>query len=207
MDWVKIFEVLITSMASIIVALVTAGFFKQRRDENEKIKSKEKLIEQIQKDEIVHLAIREVRRRYNADRVYIWQFHNGGSFYTTSPMQRLSITYERCSDGLERKADKNQNHLITNFSTYIKDTMDGNMFYPNIEDMHDIGLRSLAQSNGTKSHCAVPIYDKDSHLVALLCLDWVFSEIPLDYLKKDGKFTQDFIEEFSTDADTLDKYL
>ena len=207
MDWVKIFEVLITSIASIIVALVTAGFFKQRRDENEKIKSKEKLIEQIQKDEIVHLAIREVRRRYNADRVYIWQFHNGGSFYTTSPMQRLSITYERCSDGLERKADKNQNHLIANFSTYIKDTMDGNMFYPNIEDMHDIGLRSLAQSNGTKSHCAVPIYDKDSHLVALLCLDWVFSEIPLDYLKKDGKFTQDFIEEFSTDADTLDKYL
>jgi len=207
MDWVRIVEVLITSVTSIVVALVTAGYFKQMRDRKEKVKSKEKLIEQIQRDEIVHLAIRDVRRRYNADRVYIWQFHNGGSFYTTSPMQRLSITYERCSDGLERKADKNQNHLITNFSTYIKDTMDGNMFYPNIEDMHDIGLRSLAQSNGTKSHCAVPIYDKDSHLVALLCLDWVFSEIPLDYLKKDGKFTQDFIEEFSTDADTLDKYL
>ena len=207
MDWVKIIEVLITSITSIVVALVTAGYFKQMRDRKEKIKSKEKLIEQIQKDEIVHLAIREVRRRYNADRVYIWQFHNGGSFYTTSPMQRLSITYERCSDGLERKADKNQNHLIANFSTYIKDIMDGNMFYPNIENMNDIGLRSLAQSNGTKSHCAVPIYDKESHLVALLCLDWVFSEIPLEYLKKDGKFTQDFIEEFSTDADTLDKYL
>jgi len=207
MDWVKIIEVLITSITSIVVALVTAGYFKQMRDKKEKVKSKEKLIEQIQKDEIVHLAIREVRRRYNADRVYIWQFHNGGSFYTTSPMQRLSITYERCSDGLERKADKNQNHLIANFSTYIKDIMDGNMFYPNIENMNDIGLRSLAQSNGTKSHCAVPIYDKESHLVALLCLDWVFSEIPLEYLKKDGKFTQDFIDEFSTDADTLDKYL
>ena len=207
MDWVKIIEVLITSITSIVVALVTAGYFKQMRDKKEKVKSKEKLIEQIQKDEIVHLEIREVRRRYNADRVYIWQFHNGGSFYTTSPMQRLSITYERCSDGLERKADKNQNHLIANFSTYIKDIMDGNMFYPNIENMNDIGLRSLAQSNGTKSHCAVPIYDKESHLVALLCLDWVFSEIPLEYLKKDGKFTQDFIEEFSTDADTLDKYL
>lgn len=207
MDWIRIVEVLITSITSIVVALVTAGYFKQMRDKKEKIKSKEKLIEQIQKDEIVHLAIREVRRRYNADRVYIWQFHNGGSFYTTSPMQRLSITYERCSDGLERKADKNQNHLIANFSTYIKDIMDGNMFYPNIEDMNDIGLRSLSQSNGTKSHCAVPIYDKDSHLVALLCLDWVFSEIPSEYIKKDGKFTQDFIEEFSTDADTLDKYL
>lgn len=207
MDWIRITEVLITSITSIIVALVGAGFFRQMREKQEKNKSKEKLMEQIKRDEIVHLAIRDVRRRYNADRVYIWQFHNGGSFYTTSPMQKLSITYERCSDGLERKAEKNQNHLITSFTSYIKDVMDNNMYFPDIEDMNDIGLRSLAYSSGTKGHCAVPIYDKDKHLVAILCLDWVFSEIPAEYLKKDGKFTQDFIEEFSTDADTLDKYL
>lgn len=207
MDWIRILEVLIASFTSIAVALITAGYFKKMNDKKEKIKSKEKLLEQIQRDEIVHLAIREIRRTYNADRIYIWQFHNGGSFYTTSPMQRLSITYERCSDGLERKADKNQNHLITNFSTYIKDTMDGKMFFPDIMEIADIGLRSISQSNGVKSHCAVPIYDKDMHLVAILCLDWVFSEIPSIYLKKDGKFTQDFIEEFSTDANTLDKYL
>lgn len=207
MDWVRILEVLITSITSIVVALVGAGFFRQMREKKEKVKSKESLLEQIQRDEIVHLAIRDVRRRYNADRVYIWQFHNGGSFYTTSPMQKLSITYERCSDGLERKADKNQNHLIANFSSYIKDVMDGNMFYCDITNLPDIGLRSLSQSQGVKSHCAVPIYDKDSHLVALLCLDWVFSEIPNEYTKKDGNFTQDFIEEFSKDADTLDKYL
>ena len=207
MDWIRILEVLVTSVSSIIVALVGAGFFRQMRDKQEKNRSKEKLMEQIKKDEIVHLAIRDVRRSYNADRVYIWQFHNGGSFYTTSPMQKLSITYERCSDGLERKAEKNQNHLITSFTSYIKDTMDGNMYFPNVEDMNDIGLRSLAYSSGTKGHCAVPIYDKDKHLVAILCLDWVFSEIPNQYLKKDGQFTQDFIDEFSTDADTLDPYL
>ena len=207
MDWIRILEVLVTSVSSIIVALVGAGFFRQMRDKQEKSRSKEKLMEQIKKDEIVHLAIRDVRRSYNADRVYIWQFHNGGSFYTTSPMQKLSITYERCSDGLERKAEKNQNHLITSFTSYIKDTMDGKMYFPNVEDMNDIGLRSLAYSSGTRGHCAVPIYDKDKHLVAILCLDWVFSEIPKQYFKKDGQFTQDFIDEFSTDADTLDPYL
>lgn len=207
MDWFRVLEVLITSITSIVVALVGAGFFRQMREKKDKVKSKANLLEQIQRDEIVHLAIRDVRRRYNADRVYIWQFHNGGTFYTTSPMQKLSITYERCSDGLERKAEKNQNHLIANFSSYIKDTMDLKTFYSDINDMDDIGLRSLCQSQGVKSHCAVPIFDKDTHLVALLCLDWVFSETPEKYLKKDGKFTQDFIEEFSTDADTLDKYL
>ena len=122
-------------------------------------------------------------------------------------MQKLSITYERCSQGLERKISYNQNHLITNFTSYITDVMNGEMFFPDISKMSDIGLRSLNQSNGTKSHCAVPIYDKEGHLVAMLCLDWVWSDIPEEYLKKDGNFTQDFIDEFSKDADTLDSYL
>jgi len=207
MDWIKIVEVLLTSVSSIVVALVGAGFFKRYNDRKYKLQSKSQLLEQIKKDEIVHLAIRDVRRRYNADRIYVWQFHNGGTFYTTSPMQKLSITYERCSQGLEKKSEKNQNHLITNFTNYIKDVMDMKMFFTDISKMTDIGLRSLAQSNGTKSHCAVPIYDKEGHLVAMLCLDWVWSDLPTEYLKKDGNFTQDFIDEFSKDADTLDKYL
>lgn len=207
MDWIRIVEILLTSITSIVVALVSAGFFKRYNDKKYKDQSKSQLLQQIKRDEIVHLAIRDVRRRYHADRIYIWQFHNGGSFYTTSPMQKLSITYERCSQGLERKTEKNQNHLITNFTTYIKSVMDETMFYPDISKIDDIGMRSLSQSEGTKSHCASPIYDKEGHLVAMLCLDWVWSDIPNEYLKKDGNFTQDFIEEFSKDADTLDTYL
>ena len=106
MDFIKILEVLLTSITSIVVALVGAGFFKRYNDKKTKLESKGTLLAQIKKDEIVHLAIRDVRRRYNADRVYIWQFHNGGYFYTSSPMQKLSITYERCSQGLERKSEK-----------------------------------------------------------------------------------------------------
>ena len=207
MDWIRVIEVLFTSITSIVVALVGAGFFKRYNEKKHSNESKGKLLDQIKKDEIVHLAIRDVRRRYQADRVYVWQFHNGGSFYTTSPMQKLSITYDRCSQGLERKISYNQNHLITNFTSYITDVMNGEMFFPDVSKMSDIGLRSLNQSNGTKSHCAVPIYDKEGHLVAMLCLDWVWSDIPEEYLKKDGNFTQDFIDEFSKDADTLDNYL
>ena len=207
MDWVRIIELLITSFTSIVVALVGAGFFKRLSEKQQKNRSRDNLMQQIKKDEIIHLAIRDVRRRYNADRVYVWQFHNGGNFYTTSPIQRLSITYERNSDGLERKAERNQNMLVASFASYIRGIVEGDMFYTDINNMSDIALRSLENSNGTKSHCAVPIYDKDKNLVALLALDWVFSEIPSKYLKKDGNFTQDFKDELSKDCDTLDPYL
>jgi hypothetical protein len=67
--------------------------------------------------------VREIRRKYNADRVFITQFHNGGTFYTNSPMQKASITYERCSDGLQRIADKFQNYLVSNLTWYATKTL------------------------------------------------------------------------------------
>ncbi len=73
MDWVRIIEILITSITSIIVALVSAGFFRRMTEKQKSVESKNQLMEQIKKDEIVHLAIRDIRRRYNADRVYLWQ--------------------------------------------------------------------------------------------------------------------------------------
>lgn len=207
MDWVKIAELLITSLTSIIVALVGAGFFRRMSDKKQKNKSRESLMQQIKNDEIVHLSIREIRRRYNADRVYIWQFHNGGSFYTNAPMQKVSVTYERNSDGLERKAEKNQNHLVSHFTTFIKSVLDNKMFYSDVNNMEDLGLRSLSLSQGIKSHASVPIFDRDKNLVAILSLDWVFSEIPSEFLRKDMEFTQDFRDELSKDSDTLDIYL
>jgi len=207
MDWARIIEVLITSITSIVVALVGAGFFRRYTEKQKQTESKSKLLEQIKKDEIVHLAIREIRRKYNADRVYIWQFHNGGNFYTTSPIQRLSITYERCSDGLERKAEKNQNLFITNFTEYIRDIIDYKMFYGDVTKIDDIGLRTLLQSNGTKSHAAIPVFDRDEHLVAVLALDWIFSQIPQEYIKKDYEFNESFKDDFSDGIHSLDKYL
>lgn len=207
MDWFRIVELGITSLTSIVIALIGAGFFRRMSEQKAKLKSRESLLEQIKQDEIVHLAIREIRRRYNADRVYIWQFHNGGVFYTNAPMQKMSITYERNSDGLERKAEKNQNLFVSNFTSYIKDVMNLEMFFPDITKVSDIGLRAVMQSNGTKSHAAVPIYDRDKNLTGIFAIDWVFSNIPEEFLKKDGFFTQDFKEEIDKETDTLEKYL
>jgi hypothetical protein len=122
-------------------------------------------------------------------------------------MQKVSVTYERNSDGLERKAEKNQNHLVSHYNSFIKNVLDIGMFYSDVNKMEDLGLRSLSLSQGIKSHASVPIFDRDKNLVAILSLDWVFSEIPSEFLKKDGDFTQDFKDELSKDSDTLDIYL
>ena len=124
MEFTTVLTTLITAVSSVFVALITAGYFRKLHDRNVENKSKKLLMVQIQKDELIHFTLREIRRKYNSDRVYILQFHNGGIFYTQSPMQRASVTYERKSDGLERITDRFQNILISNYNWLLKETIE-----------------------------------------------------------------------------------
>ena len=206
MEFYDYFVIFMTSITSIIVALIGKDYFRKKEDKKRKEKSKEDLMEQIERDEIIHLALRDVRRQFHADRIYIWQFHNGGNFYTESSMQKASITYERCSEGLERKSEKYQGVLVSLFAWYMKQVMMNESYFLDMEEIEDIGIRSLCTGNGTKSHVATPMFDDKNHLIGILCMDWVFSSIPLEIIT-DGKFNQEFIQEVTQLSASLKTYL
>lgn len=206
MEFYNYFMIFMTSITSIVVALIGKDFFRRKEDKKRKDKSKEDLMEQIERDEIVHLALRDIRRQFHSDRIYIWQFHNGGNFYTESSMQKASITYERCSDGLERKSEKYQGVLVSLFAWYMKKVMMNESYFLDMEEIEDIGIRSLCTGNGTKSHVATPMFDDKNHLIGILCMDWVFSSIPSEIVT-DGKFNQEFIQEVTQLSGSLKTYL
>jgi hypothetical protein len=198
----EILETLITSITSITVALITAGFFKRYFDRNKENTSKKKLVKQIEQDELVHFTLREMRRKYHTDRIFIIQFHNGGVFYTSSPMQKASVTYERASDGLERISDTLQNVFVSHYTWFIKQTLAGELFYIDCENVEDVATKALIRKFGTQSTAAVPIYDINDHLISILVLDWVFSEIPKDFIKE-GEFTSEFKDELTADSESV----
>jgi hypothetical protein len=206
MEFYDYFVVFVTSITSIVVALIGKDYFRKREKKRDKDRSKEDLLEQIEKDEIVHLSLKDIRRQYHADRIYIWQFHNGGNFYTESSMQKASITYERCSQGLERKSEKYQNILVSLFSWYMKQVFLNTSYYLDMEDIEDIGIRSICSGNGTKSHVASPMFDEKNHLVGILCMDWVFTPVPQEIINENN-FTEDFKEELSNLSNSLKSYL
>jgi hypothetical protein len=207
MDWADILKTLITAVASVVVALVTAGYFRKNQDKNKEKKSREKLMVQIQRDELIHFTLKELRRKYVTDRVYIIQFHNGGTFYTQSPMQKASVTYERCSDGLERISDRFQNVLVSNYNWYLTETIANRLFYVDVDSqIGDLPTKSLLKHYGNYAHAGVPIYDSNKYLVAVLCMSWVFSEFPTT-ISNEGNFTEEFKSQLYEDANSLKPYL
>jgi hypothetical protein len=197
-----ILETIITSITSITVALIAAGFFKRFSDKNKENSSKKKLVKQIEKDELVHFTLKEIRRKFHADRIYLIQFHNGGTFYTNAPMQKASVTYERCSDGLERVSDHLMHIFVSHYTWFIKNTIDEEMFYIDCEQIEDVATKALFRKFGTQANAAVPIYDNSDQLISIMVLDWVFSEIP-DAFIKDGDFTLQFKEEMTADSESV----
>lgn len=193
---------IITSVTSIVVALISTGVWKYFLDKKKENSSRNKLVVQIERDQIVYYTIREIRRKYNSDRIFIMQFHNGGNFYTESPMQRGSITYERCSDGLERITDKYQGILVSHMCWYIKHVIENNMFYYMTDDIEDMPTRALIRNFGSQSHVSVPLYDKLNHLVGFIAMDWVFSEPPQEYIEN-NEFTNEFREELTSEVESL----
>jgi hypothetical protein len=204
--FLEVVKIIITSVTSVIVALIAGGYFKKYQDKQKDKRSRSKLVEQIQKDELVHFSLREMRRKYNCDRLYVMQYHNGGNFYTESPMQKASITYERCSDGLERIADKYQNVLISNFAWYNTNLLKDECYYIDVNLIDDITMRSWIKSFGTHAHIGVPVYDNQKHLVANVGLDWVFSDIPEIYLES-GQFSQTIVSELKKDIESIKQYI
>ena len=198
----EILETIITSITSITVALIAAGFFKRFFEKNKENSSKKRLVKQIEKDELIHFTLREMRRKYHTDRIYIIQFHNGGVFYTSSPMQKASVTYERSSDGLERISDHIQNVFVSHYTWFIKQTIAGELFYIDCEQVEDVATKALMRKFGVQATASVPIYDIDDHLISVLVLDWVFSEIPKDFIK-DGEFTSEFKDELTADSESV----
>lgn len=207
MDWADVFKTLITAVASVIVALVTAGYFRKTQDKNKEKKSREKLVEQIQRDELIHFTLKELRRKYITDRVYIIQFHNGGTFYTQASMQKASVTYERCSDGLEKISEKFQDVLVSNYNWYLTETLGNRLFYVDIDNqISDLPTKSLLRHYGNYAHAGVPIYDNNNHLIGVLCLCWVFSDFPVS-IASNSEFTEEFKTQLYQDANSLKPYL
>jgi len=205
-DITTILSTLITALGSVLVALITAGYFKKWQDRNKEKKSRGQLMAQIQKDELIHFTLREIRRQYNCDRIYIIQFHNGGYFYTAAPMQKASVTYERNSDGLERVSDKFQNVMVSHHTWYLTETMNNKMFYVDLDNMPDLPTKSLLKNYGNYAHSAVVIYNNQNQLIGVMGLSWVFSEIPKE-LMDEGVFSDEFKLHLYQDANSLNEYL
>ena len=122
----------------------------------DKKKSKPDIIkEALKESELVQTKIEHIRDEFNADRVWIAQFHNGGNFYPTGKsMAKFTIVYEVVNVGVNSIQSNFQSIPVNLFSKSINQLLEHNIIsIPDFknETIATYGLKYIAEDTGCKS--------------------------------------------------------
>jgi len=179
----------------------------------EKFSRKKNNIEEEETDEILKLLkanetidnkIEAYRDEHNLDRVWIAQFHNGGSFYPADSVfkfQKFSLTYEACRPGIASDLSVIQNIPVSVFSGLLKKIKEnGHYGVADIANAPDDGvnLKAFWGDRGVKGFYASSIKCLKKKFLGFIVIDCVTA---------DTKFTPELVESLIIESRILGGYL
>ena len=172
----------------VIAMIFLMGLSYAFKDVISKQLEKDPIPTQVKASTTVNKQLGEAMVQSGASRVYVFQFHNGITFYTGQHAQRFSCTYEMVAEGISREAENLQNLQVSLFSWWINEVLSGRMTYYDIEDMADYTSRITLQQQGIKSIICRPLIHKGK-VVGIVGMDFVGSN---DDIVNNPQFVRDF---------------
>lgn len=151
----------------------------------EKRKPKPDMVtEALRVSELVMAKIDHMKDEFNADRVWITQFHNGGNFYPTGKsIAKFSIIYEAVNTNVNSIQGNLRNIPVNLFSRSINQLLNNDVI--EISDFKDetiatYGLKYIAEDTGCKSSYLFAIKTIDDKFIGVLGLDYTKRKTKLD---------------------------
>ena len=107
------------------------------------------------------------------------------------------------------------NFFVSHYTSLIKSTIENKFFYNDIEKIEDITTKALLRKTSTQASAAIPIYDRGSskfgtpngNLIGILVVDWVFSDVPKEFIKSKEEngccFTDEFKEHLLLNGESV----
>lgn len=185
----RIFIVYMENFASIAVAFISGVlgpisllYIKHLLDKK-KVKP-DMVKETLRVSELVTTKIEHIKDEFDADRVWITQFHNGGNFYPTGKsMAKFSIMYETVHPGVASVQSNFHNIPVNLFSKSINELLSNDVI--EISDYKDesiatFGLKYIAEDTNCKSGYLFAIKTIDDKFIGTLGLDYTKRKKKLD---------------------------
>lgn len=163
-----------------------------------KLGQRDSVAEEVLFSRQINQKIEDIKDKYQADRVWISQFHNGGYYYPTGrSIQKFSIFYEVTAPEVAPIKMMFQNIPVTLFSKTTQQIYDNNYIaIPDFKnpEVENYGLRYLSEETGCKSYYGFAIFCIENKLIGSL---------GLEYTKKKRELSRAEIGELEIEAAVL----
>ena len=125
----------------------------------------------------VYKVLDYILNNLNADRAYIYEFHNGETYYSGSSQQKFSCSYEVVNEGVSSECNNSQNFRISNFHGMINALIsEGFFFVEKISELNDPICKAHFLKQGTQSFYMLPIATLSKKIIGVLVVDYVKGE-------------------------------
>lgn len=179
---------MLENYVGIIVAFITGVigpiaviYIKNRLEKKPK---PDMVMDTLRVSELVNTKIEHIKEEFNADRVWVTQFHNGGNFYPTGKsMAKFSIIYETVNPGVQSVQTNFHNIPVNLFSKSINELLVNDIIeIPDYKDetIATFGLKYIAEDTGCKSGYLFAIKTIDDRFIGTLGLDFTKRKTKLD---------------------------
>jgi hypothetical protein len=135
---------------------------------------KDPLPRDIFRNDNVYTALSYLIAETEADRCYVYEFHNGDYYYSGNSQQKFSNTYEIVEEGISCEASHEQNLRISSYNFFIKELINnGGICYSNTEKIPDPLFKEKMDNKGIQSISCVPIKLLNGKMIGVLGIDFV----------------------------------
>jgi hypothetical protein len=170
------------NMTEIIIAFVTGVFgpllviYIKHILDKRKVKP-DMVMDTLRVSELINSKIEHIKEEFDADRVWVSQFHNGGNFYPTGKsMAKFSIMYETVGQYAQSVQTNFKNIPVNLFSKSINELLNNDAIeisdYTN-EEIPTFGLKYIAEETGCKSSYLFAIKTIEDKFIGVLSVDYV----------------------------------
>jgi len=152
--------------------------------EKKKLKKPDMVLDALKVGKLVEDKIEDIKDKFNPDRVWITQFHNGGHFYPTGKsIAKFSVMYETVGTGVSSIQHNFQNIPVNLFSKSMNELSSNETIeIPDYKDdtIATYGLKYIAQDTGCKSGYLFAIKTIEDKFIGVLGLDYTKRKTKLD---------------------------
>lgn len=174
-----------------------------------KLFRKDKELEKRKKDfqyaletqDLINTSLNNLQAKYNLDRLWIAQFHNGGNFWPgNKSMKKMSMTFESTAPGIAADIMKMQNLPVSFLSPVLQKLTNEDVTGVNIDvyTEEDYALRSFWENRGVQTVYLFPIKCLESDFIGIFGVDFV---------KRDGFVTDEVYDQLRAEALLLSGYV
>jgi len=169
------FSTVMVAFLTGVLGPILIMFIKHYLDYKKKQKP-DMVMDTLRVSELINSKIEHIKEEFEADRVWVSQFHNGGNFYPTGKsMAKFSIMYETVGQHAQSVQNNFKNIPVNLFSKSINELLNNDSIeisdYTN-EEIPTFGLKYIAEETGCKSSYLLAIKTIEDKFIGVLSVDY-----------------------------------